>query len=104
MGSLGFGKKTGIDLLGESEGILPSREWKATRSKFPWFQGETIIAGIGQGYWTVTALQLAHATATFAGHGTPYTPRLVMATSSVKEHPVPLAESAVRSVGHSQAA
>lgn len=91
MGSLGFGKKTGIDLLGEAEGILPSREWKATRSKFPWFQGETVIAGIGQGYWNVTALQLAHATATFAGHGTPYAPRLVMATAGVKEHPMPLA-------------
>ncbi|ULU25461.1 penicillin-binding protein 2 [Dyella terrae] len=90
MGSLGFGKKTGIDLLGESEGILPSREWKATRSKYPWFQGETVIAGIGQGYWNVTALQLAHATATFAGHGTPYAPRLVMATQQVKERPVPL--------------
>ncbi|QNK02904.1 penicillin-binding protein 2 [Dyella telluris] len=88
MGSLGFGKKTGIDLLGEGEGILPSREWKASRSKMPWFQGETIIAGIGQGYWTVTALQLAHATATFAGHGTPYAPRLVMATAAVKERPV----------------
>jgi penicillin-binding protein 2 len=91
MGSLGFGKKTGIDLLGEAEGILPSREWKATRSKFPWFQGETVIAGIGQGYWNVTTLQLAHATATFAGHGTPYAPRLVMATSAVKEQAVPLA-------------
>jgi penicillin-binding protein 2 len=90
MGSLGFGKKTGIDLLGEAEGILPSREWKATRSKYPWFQGETVIAGIGQGYWNVTALQLAHATATFAGHGTPYAPRLVMATATVKEHPVSL--------------
>jgi len=90
MGSLGFGKKTGIDLLGEAEGILPSREWKATRSKYPWFQGETVIAGIGQGYWNVTALQLAHATATFAGHGTPYAPRLVMATAAVKERPVAL--------------
>jgi len=90
MGGLGFGKKTGIDLLGEAEGILPSREWKATRSKYPWFQGETVIAGIGQGYWNVTALQLAHATATFAGHGTPYAPRLVMATSAVKEKPVAL--------------
>ncbi|WP_109125126.1 penicillin-binding protein 2 [Dyella sp. C11] len=90
MGSLGFGKKTGIDLLGEAEGILPSREWKATRSKYAWFQGETVIAGIGQGYWNVTALQLAHATATFAGHGTPYAPRLVMATAAVKERPVPL--------------
>ncbi|PXV52044.1 peptidoglycan glycosyltransferase [Dyella jiangningensis] len=91
MGSLGFGKKTGIDLLGEAEGILPSREWKATRSKYPWFQGETVIAGIGQGYWNVTALQLAHVTATFAGRGTPYAPRLVMATQEVKQRPVPLA-------------
>ena len=90
MGSLGFGRKTGIDLLGEAEGILPSREWKATRSKYGWFPGETILAGIGQGYWNVTTLQLAHATATFAGHGTPYAPRLVMATSAVKERPVPL--------------
>jgi len=90
MGSLGFGKKTGIDLIGEAEGILPSREWKATRSKYGWFPGETIIAGIGQGYWNVTALQLAHATATFAGHGVPYAPRLVMATAAVKERPVPL--------------
>jgi len=90
MGSLGFGHKTGIDLLGEVEGILPSREWKATRSKFGWFPGETILAGIGQGYWNVTTLQLAHATATFAGHGTPYAPRLVMATSAVKESAVPL--------------
>ncbi|WP_243038633.1 penicillin-binding protein 2 [Dyella sedimenti] len=90
MGGLGFGRKTGIDLLGEAEGILPSREWKAARSKYPWFQGETIIAGIGQGYWNVTSLQLAHAIATFAGHGVPYAPRLVMATSAVKERPVPL--------------
>ena len=91
MGSLGFGHKTGVDLLGESEGILPSREWKATRSKFGWFPGETVIAGIGQGYWNVTTLQLAHATATLADHGTPYAPRLVMATANVKERPVPLA-------------
>ncbi|MHA6204811.1 penicillin-binding protein 2 [Dyella soli] len=91
MGSLGFGRKTGIDLLGEAEGILPSREWKATRSKYGWFPGETVIAGIGQGYWNVTPLQLAHAIATLAGHGTPYAPRLVMATANVKEHPTPLA-------------
>ncbi|RDI96862.1 penicillin-binding protein 2 [Dyella solisilvae] len=90
MGSLGFGKKTGIDLQGEAVGILPSREWKATRSKYGWFPGETVLAGIGQGYWNVTPLQLAHAIATFAGHGTPYEPRLVMATAAVKERPVPL--------------
>jgi len=82
MGSLGFGNRTGIDLLGEGRGILPSREWKATRSKSGWFPGETIIAGIGQGYWNVTPLQLAHATATLAAHGTPYAPRLVRATQA----------------------
>ncbi len=83
MSRFGFGHVTGIDLLGESDGILPSRAWKAAHSKQPWYPGETVIAGIGQGYWAVTPLQLAHATATLAGHGVPYLPRLVMATSAV---------------------
>lgn len=87
MGGLGFGKKTGIDLIGEVEGILPSREWKATRSKAGWFPGETIIAGIGQGYWAVTPLQLAHATATFAGHGIPYTPHFLLDTQDGVDSP-----------------
>jgi len=92
MSRFSFGGKTGIDLLGESEGILPSREWKAKHSKFGWFPGETVIAGIGQGYWAVTPLQLGHAIATFAGHGVPYQPRLVMATKAVTEaQPQPLA-------------
>ncbi|MEW9572769.1 penicillin-binding protein 2 [Rhodanobacter sp. Si-c] len=80
MGRFGFGKPTGIDLDGEASGVLPSREWKARRFKQPWYPGETVIAGIGQGYWAVTPLQLAHALATLAGHGMPYAPRLVMAT------------------------
>jgi penicillin-binding protein 2 len=78
MSKFSFGQKTGIDLVGEVEGILPSRQWKATRSKSAWFPGETIIAGIGQGYWAVTPIQLAHAVATFAGHGVPYTPHLLL--------------------------
>ncbi|MFS6747044.1 penicillin-binding transpeptidase domain-containing protein, partial [Staphylococcus aureus] len=69
MARFGFGKPTGIDLDGESSGILPSRAWKEKRYKKPWFPGETIIAGIGQGYWTVTPIQLAHALAILAGHG-----------------------------------
>ena len=85
MSRFSFGSKTGIDLLGESEGILPSREWKAKHSKFGWFPGETVIAGIGQGYWEVTPLQLAHAVATFAGRGVPYQPRLGMATKAVTD-------------------
>ena len=87
MGRFGFGQKTGIDLVGEVEGILPSREWKATRSKAGWYPGETIIAGIGQGYWAVTPLQLAHATATFAGHGVPYKPHFLLDTQDGVDSP-----------------
>ncbi len=92
MGKFGFGKPTGIDLIGESSGVLPSREWKAANFKEPWYPGETVIAGIGQGFWAVTPLQLAHAIATFAGHGVPYTPRLAMATqggAGTKPQPLP---------------
>jgi penicillin-binding protein 2 len=85
MSKFGFGRPTGIDLVGESDGVLPSREWKQAHSRQPWYPGETVIAGIGQGYWAVTPLQLAHAIATFAGHGVPYAPRLVMATQDSVE-------------------
>ena len=83
MDKLGFGRPTGIDLIGESSGVLPSRQWKAAHSKEPWYPGETVIAGIGQGYWAVTPIQLAHAIATFADHGVPHAPRVAMATRAV---------------------
>ncbi|MDQ6647993.1 MAG: penicillin-binding transpeptidase domain-containing protein, partial [Pseudomonadota bacterium] len=87
----GFGSPTGIDLVGESSGVLPSRAWKRANYNKPWYPGETVIAGIGQGFWAVTPLQLAHAIATFAGHGIPYQPRLVMATQNGVDAPrVPL--------------
>ncbi len=82
MGKFGFGRPTGIDLIGEAGGVLPSRAWKAGHFRQPWYPGETVIAGIGQGYWAVTPLQLGHAIATLAGHGVPYAPRLVMATQA----------------------
>ncbi|TBR10724.1 MAG: penicillin-binding protein 2 [Lysobacter sp.] len=66
----GFGQKSGIDLLGENVGIVPSPEWKARRSKEPWYAGETVIAGIGQGYWVATVLQLVRGTAAIANGGT----------------------------------
>lgn len=65
----GFGEPTGIELVGESAGVVPSREWKAGRSSEPWYPGETVIAGIGQGYWIATALQLARGTAAIANGG-----------------------------------
>lgn len=65
----GFGQPTGIDLLGENAGIVPSPRFKASRTREPWYAGETVIAGIGQGYWIATALQLARGTAAIANGG-----------------------------------
>ena len=73
----GFGKKTGIDLLGERSGLLPSREWKRRVHGTKWFPGETLIAGIGQGYMLATPLQLAEATATLANKGVKVQPHLL---------------------------
>lgn len=73
----GFGQKTGVDITGELGGLLPSREWKKRNRKQPWYPGETLITGIGQGYFLTTPLQLASATATLASRGTRLRPRLV---------------------------
>lgn len=73
----GFGKKTGIDLEGETAGLLPSQEWKMKRFKQKWYTGDTVSVGIGQGYSLVTPLQLAAATATLANNGVGYKPHLV---------------------------
>lgn len=73
----GFGKKTGIDLEGETSGLLPSQEWKRKRYQQIWYPGDTVSVGIGQGYTLVTPLQLAVATATLANNGVAYKPHLV---------------------------
>jgi penicillin-binding protein 2 len=78
----GFGTRTGIDLAGESAGVLPSREWKRRVRNQNWFPGETVLTGIGQGYWVVTPLQLAHATATIAIDGVPRPPHVLGAVQS----------------------
>lgn len=82
MGRFGFGATTGIDLVGESAGVLPSREWKRGHFNQAWYPGETVIAGIGQGYWVVTPLQLAHAVATLANRGVPHVPHLLGAVAA----------------------
>lgn len=66
----GFGRPTGIELNGEITGILPSRQWKRATRDEPWYLGETVISGIGQGFFVVTPLQLAFATAQLANRGT----------------------------------
>jgi len=77
MTHFGFGRVTGIDLPNESPGLMPSRAWKESRRNEAWYPGETLIAGIGQGYWLATPLQLAHATATLSRQGIRRTPRVV---------------------------
>ena len=83
MKPLGFGQITGIDLQGESKGVLPSTEWKKNTFKKPeqkkWYEGETISLGIGQGYNAFTILQLAHAMANVANNGIVMKPHLVKA-------------------------
>ena len=82
---LGFGQKTGIDIEGELTGVLPSREWKRQRfagknyreEHRKWYLGDSISAGIGQGYNAFTPIQLAHAIAMIANDGVGYTPHLV---------------------------
>lgn len=77
LSKFGFGKKTGLDILGEKSGLLPSTEWKKRAKKQVWFPGETLIAGIGQGFNLTTPLQLAHASAILANRGSAYTPSIV---------------------------
>jgi penicillin-binding protein 2 len=79
----GLGDKVGLDIAGERTGLVPSTAWKKKAFKKPelqvWFPGETVIAGIGQGYMLATPLQLAHAAATVAMRGKRFAPRLVRA-------------------------
>jgi penicillin-binding protein 2 len=75
----GLGQPTGIELPGERSGIVPSTEWKIRARREPWYPGETISAAIGQGYVSVTPLQMATATAAVANGGVLYKPRLVRA-------------------------
>jgi len=77
IGKFGFGKRTGIDIEGESGGLLPSQEWKSRRFQQKWFTGDTISVGIGQGYNLATPLQLAQATSILANNGTIFRPHIV---------------------------
>ena len=82
----GLGRASGIDIGGEHEGLVPSREWKRNAFRDPadqrWFHGETVIASIGQGYMLATPLQLANAIAAIATRGARYQPRIVAAAEN----------------------
>ena len=75
----GFGQRSEVDMDGELEGLLPNQAWKQKRFKQPWWPGETVIAGIGQGYVLATPMQLAVAAQALASGGRIYKPRLLRA-------------------------
>jgi penicillin-binding protein 2 len=98
--TFGLGAVTGIDMAGEQTGLMPTTAWKRKAFRQPgmqvWFPGETVIAGIGQGFMLVTPLQLAHAAATIAARGQRFQPTLLRgsrdpATGRIEyEAPTPL--------------
>jgi penicillin-binding protein 2 len=100
MSSLGFGHPTGIDIEGELAGIMPSREWKRQRfagaqyreEHRKWYLGDSISAGIGQGYTAFTPVQLAHAIATIANDGVAFRPHLVQRIEDAKTGEVRVVE------------
>jgi len=82
--AFGLGDKTGIALDDERNGLVPDTEWKRKRFRQPWFPGETVSVAIGQGYLTVTPLQLANMMAALANGGTLYRPQIVRKIESVE--------------------
>lgn len=100
MSQLGFGETTGIDLIGEQSGLMPSKDWKTSTRGVPWFPGETVITGIGQGYMLVTPLQLAVSMATLANRGKRVVPRFLTGI----EHPQSRERERIESHPHSPAA
>ncbi|EMZ1561493.1 penicillin-binding protein 2, partial [Vibrio parahaemolyticus] len=76
----GFGDYTGIDIYEESKANMPTRDWKMSRHKTPWYKGDTIPVGIGQGYWTATPMQIAKATSVLVNNGAVSAPHLLKST------------------------
>jgi penicillin-binding protein 2 len=75
--AFGLGQRTGIDLPHERSGLVPDTRWKREQLKQPWFGGETLNYGIGQGYLAITPLQGAVMTMGLANRGIMYRPHLV---------------------------
>lgn len=83
MSQFGIGQRVSIDMYEEAAGLMPSSDWKRTKYRQPWYPGETLIAGIGQGYMLATPLQLAQATALIASRGVWHRPRLLKEAEGV---------------------
>jgi len=83
MTRFGFGQRVALDMFEETSGLMPSKEWKRRRHGQPWYPGETLILGIGQGYMQTTPLQMAQATALVANKGKWLRPHLARSIGGV---------------------
>ena len=90
MKHFGFGRRQGRDIEGDLPGILPSRDWKRAARNESWYLGETVISGIGQGFWVTTPLQLAAATTATARRGNFIEPHFSVLEDVDAGAPVPL--------------
>ncbi|EGR2227603.1 penicillin-binding protein 2 [Vibrio parahaemolyticus] len=77
LAEFGFGSKSGINIEGEGEGLLPSSEWKRRVKKEPWYGGETLTVGIGQGFLMSTPIQINNAMVALLNGGKLYKPTMV---------------------------
>ncbi|MFT7052637.1 MAG: penicillin-binding protein 2 [Psychromonas sp.] len=84
MKKFGFGNYSGLDIGEETKAIMPSREWKKARFNEQWYDGDTISVGIGQGYWTVTPIQLTKATAILSRKGKVIEPHMLQSIVSAE--------------------
>ncbi len=94
----GLGKKTGIDLPGEAEGLMPSSKWKLRTQRQKWYAGETISVSIGQGAVTVTPLQLAAAIGGIVSGGNWFKPHMVKAAAALEPRHADLRAESVASI------
>ncbi len=82
----GFGQKTYLDMYGEKDGLIPDRAWKRKTKQEPWYPGETLNVGIGQGYFLATPMQLTLSTAVLAKDGLTFTPHILSSYQDTKKN------------------
>jgi penicillin-binding protein 2 len=85
LSQFGFGHSTQIDMPEELAGLVPNPTWKQRNSGYPWYTGDTILTGIGQGFLLTTPLQLAEGVSIIAEHGAHYQPHLLLATQQTNQ-------------------
>jgi penicillin-binding protein 2 len=89
---LGFGEQTGIELGDEKCGLIPTTAWKRQRYNEPWYKGETLVSGIGQGAILVTPIQMATMISAIANGGVLFRPHVIQRVedaygNSIEEYP-----------------